>query len=81
MGSTPTQILWGQELSPEAVVPEGFMQSDQVSCGVYCMMLMAVWTAAAAGHTLQLPCPLDATQARAWLAAAMGSNAMPRWAA
>ena len=60
-------------------VPAGFMQQDEVSCGVHCMMLMALWTAEAAGHQLQLPGPLHVERARAWLATALGSNILPLW--
>ena len=60
-------------------VPPGFMQRDQVSCGVYCMVLMALWTAEAVGPPLQLIEPMNVGHARAWLATALGSNILPLW--
>ena len=42
VGSWIAQIWFGQEVSPEAAMPEGFMQHDQAACGIHCMMLMAV---------------------------------------
>ena len=60
-------------------VPRGFRQpgSDQVSCGVYCMMLMAFWTAEAAQLPLDLGAPalhMIQDRARSWLALSLASN-------
>lgn len=61
-GCAPDNAWVGCNARPQAAVPASFQQHGQVCCGVYCSMLMAIWTAAATGHNMQLLSPLDVSQ-------------------
>lgn len=61
-GCAPDNAWVGCNARPQAAVPASFQRHGQVCCGVYSSMLMAIWTAAATGHNMQLLSPLDVSQ-------------------